>query len=224
MAVFLAARAVIGAGSAMTLIQRARAQVTAISLAAAVVISSSLLALCVPPANPMVQMAHSALLGLGGLPIAFAGIFVVIGLAVVWARVWPRGASPIAYAGRLSLAIFVGHIVFASGSRIALEQIGVNDPSIQFVVGVTVGVLRSIVLFRASVKVNASWLFPARTAYLAAQVDVACPVTGDLTQAGRPKWTRIGSAWWRPIRVGHAQAPRVSGRECRRRFIPTSGR
>ncbi|KQQ05906.1 MULTISPECIES: acyltransferase family protein [unclassified Rathayibacter] len=96
-----------------------------------------------------------------GVVATCAGIVFV--LAVAW--LIARYASPVAafasLLGRRSLEIFLGHILFASGSRIVLDALGVTSVAVYIVVGVAVGIAGPVVLIRVLDKMRFPWLFAA---------------------------------------------------------------
>ncbi|MCS3842582.1 acyltransferase [Microbacterium sp. AK031] len=95
-----------------------------------------------------------------GVVASTAGLFAVLGLARVLAPV-PVVARPLSYIGRESMTIFVAHIIFASGSRIVLSRIGVDDPTVQVIAGTLIGVVGPLALHWVALRVHCAWLFDA---------------------------------------------------------------
>lgn len=70
---------------------------------------------------------------------------------------------PLAYVGSASMAIFVAHIVFASGTRVILSQVGIDSLSLMVLGGTLMGVLGPLVLQYIAPKVKMDWLFALPT-------------------------------------------------------------
>lgn len=95
-----------------------------------------------------------------GVVASTAGLFAVLGLSRLLAPV-PIVARPFSYIGRESMTIFVAHIIFASGSRIILSRIGVDDLAVQAIAGTLIGVVGPLALHWVALRVHCGWLFDA---------------------------------------------------------------
>lgn len=87
------------------------------------------------------------------------GLVAVLAISRVLARTVVSGA--LAFVGRQTMAVFLVHIMFASGTRIALERVGIDDVVLQVVLGTLAGVCGSIAVGLAAAKLRAGWLFAA---------------------------------------------------------------
>lgn len=92
-----------------------------------------------------------------GMAAVLCGIVVTIGIAVLVASLPLLGAS-LERIGRLTLPVFLAHIVFAAGARIVLQVIDV-PPGIVLVVASVVGVAGPVVLARVAPLTRLGWLF-----------------------------------------------------------------
>lgn len=61
--------------------------------------------------------------------------------------------------GELSMPIYLAHIIFASGLRIVLVKLGIDDPSIHVLLGTLVGLVGPIALFYVSKTLRFNSLF-----------------------------------------------------------------
>lgn len=95
-----------------------------------------------------------------GVVASTAGLFAVLGLSRLLAPV-PVVARPLSYIGQESMTIFVAHIIFASGSRIVLSRIGVDDLAVQVITGTLIGVVGPLALHWTARRVRCTWLFDA---------------------------------------------------------------
>ncbi|RYB92380.1 acyltransferase [Nocardioides glacieisoli] len=80
---------------------------------------------------------------------------------LAWASLLARTRASAAFGavGRRSLEIFLAHIVVASGTRIALLQIGVDTLAVHLVVGVALGVFVPMALAVAADRLGWQWVF-----------------------------------------------------------------
>ena len=70
-----------------------------------------------------------------------------------------RGAGGVAYLGRHSLEIFLVHITAASGSRIVLTRLGLDQPALLAVLGVLAGLVGPVLLLLVARRLRLRWLF-----------------------------------------------------------------
>ncbi|SEJ40241.1 acyltransferase family protein [Demequina mangrovi] len=71
-----------------------------------------------------------------------------------------RGVA-LAYIGARSMAVFLGHIVFAVGARAALLALEVHSLPVLVVVSVSVGVVGPLLLYSIADRLRVAWLFRA---------------------------------------------------------------
>lgn len=95
-----------------------------------------------------------------GAVASTAGLVAVLMIARVLARFTPA-ARAVAYLGRESMAIFVAHIIFASGARILLMRVGVDGLAVQAILGTAVGVAGPLILLWCARRIRWTWLFEA---------------------------------------------------------------
>ena len=97
---------------------------------------------------------------LGSVVAGVAGVLgavaATLSVSVLIARLGSPGAA-LAYAGRLSLQIFLAHVVFTAGTRVVLVHVGVVDPITHVAVATAVGIAAPLVLVRVSR--GLPWLF-----------------------------------------------------------------
>lgn len=98
--------------------------------------------------------AYSVLLGLIGSTAGLAGVLAVSALISK-----TRGSEVIALLGRKSLVIFVAHIVFASGCRILLTRLGLENLYLQALIGTVAGITGPLVLNAIAERAHGQWLF-----------------------------------------------------------------
>lgn len=95
--------------------------------------------------------------------IALGVVATLIGLTVLLAVSKQLGRTPVgaplSFVGRHSMEIFLAHIIAASGSRIVLTQLGIDDPGVLIGVGVVAGVAAPLVLWWAAQRLPLGWLF-----------------------------------------------------------------
>lgn len=89
-----------------------------------------------------------------GLAATLCGLIVTLALAL--ARL-PRGGAGLAFLGQQSLPIYLAHIVFAAGTRVLLQRLGVDHFVLVAALATLVGVAGPIVLVR--LPTATSWLF-----------------------------------------------------------------
>lgn len=75
----------------------------------------------------------------------------------------PGLRAVIAGVGLRSMAVFVAHIIFAAGARIALARAGVDHLTPHVILGTLAGVVGPLALHAVAARVGASWLFDAPT-------------------------------------------------------------
>lgn len=93
-----------------------------------------------------------------GIAVSTLATLGVLCLAELLARTPLR--ESLCYVGAHSLPIFLAHILFASGTRIALQLMGVGNPWAHMFLGVAAGLLGSLALVVASHRMPlARWLF-----------------------------------------------------------------
>ena len=92
-----------------------------------------------------------------GLVGCAAGTTAALAVAALLVRT-PLSA-PVALIGRRSLEIFLAHIVVSSGTRILLQQAGVDDPWVHIVAGTTLGVVVPIAAAVVAERLQWSWVF-----------------------------------------------------------------
>lgn len=98
------------------------------------------------PTTQSVRTVPSVALGVVLVAVALVG---TISLAVVASR-WPRASGWVAYVGRQSLPVYLGHIVVTAGTRVLLLRAGVTAPAVHLVLSATLGVSLPLLLERAT--------------------------------------------------------------------------
>ena len=78
------------------------------------------------------------------LPLTIAGICLIIGISALIAKT--RFSNRLAQIGRLSMVIFLTHIIFTAGTRITLKKIGVDGISINLILGTFAGMILPMIL------------------------------------------------------------------------------
>jgi fucose 4-O-acetylase-like acetyltransferase len=63
--------------------------------------------------------------------------------------------------GERSLAIFLGHIIFAATTRIVLSKLGVTNIWLQLAIGTSIGIAAPLTLHHFAERLRLSWLFAA---------------------------------------------------------------
>lgn len=106
-----------------------------------------------PTVTDGARSVSSIALGVAG---SVAGVAAVVTVAALAAR-WRAVAGGLAAVGRQSLAIYLAHIIFAAGTREALEAVGYEDFVVVMVLATIVGVVGPLVLERFTRPVP--WLF-----------------------------------------------------------------
>jgi len=92
--------------------------------------------------------------GAAAIPAALAGSLAALALALL-----PRGTPQrwLRTLGRSSMAIFVLHVMFVAGTRIALHKwLGLDDPRVILPLAMAMGVLGPLLLRSLAVRLNAS--------------------------------------------------------------------
>jgi fucose 4-O-acetylase-like acetyltransferase len=84
---------------------------------------------------------------------------VAMSAAVLLVARAARSWGFLAYCGRRSLDIYLGHIIMASGSRIVLMMFGVHSVAVLVAAGVTAGVLGPLLASVALRRVGLAWVF-----------------------------------------------------------------
>ncbi len=96
---------------------------------------------------------------LGGIALGIlcscAAVAGVMALSVLLARIRP--GAPLATLGRLSLQVYLAHIIFAAGTRVVLARLGVVQPAVHLVAGTVAGIAGALLLERLTRSVP--WLF-----------------------------------------------------------------
>lgn len=102
-----------------------------------------------------------------GVVASTAGVVGVLAVSRVIARVpWVAWLSKL---GEKSMVIFVAHIVFTSGTRIVLNAAGVDNLTLQAVVGTAVGILGPLTLGTLAPRFRIAWLFELPTGWTPAR-------------------------------------------------------
>lgn len=125
--------------------------------AAAVFLWLSLSGVATPPT--IGGAGRTPLSVLAGVVASTAGLVLVMTVSRGLAR-GPAGAV-LAFVGKQSLVVFVAHIVFASGTRAALDVAGVDALGLQVAAGTAVGTAGPLALFWVARRVRMAWLFEA---------------------------------------------------------------
>lgn len=98
-----------------------------------------------------------------GIVSVLAGVWAVLGAlaaALAVSTLLGRQGIPgavLAYPGRLSLQIYLAHVVFTAGTRVVLVRIGIVDPATHLALGTAAGIAGPLVLER--VTRGLPWLF-----------------------------------------------------------------
>lgn len=144
----------------IVVVRRVPIWLTAVAVLAlgAVTVVCGLSGLATPPTTGgSTRTVVTVALGVAG---STAGLFAVLGLSRL-AGLVPVLARPLSFAGRESMTIFVAHIIFASGARIVLSRLGVEDLAVQAGVGTLIGVVGPLALHWVARRVRCAWLFDA---------------------------------------------------------------
>jgi uncharacterized membrane protein YcfT len=98
-------------------------------------------------------LANSTTALLGGAAGALA--FVICGKAT-----FGEGRAPywLLTLGRHSMPIYVAHVIFAAGARVALSALGTQNIAIHFAAGAAAGIVGPLVLYSAAKKLRADAL------------------------------------------------------------------
>lgn len=121
----------------------------------------------------------SVALGAGGSLGALIGVLAV---SVVVAR-QPSLSGWLATLGRLSLQVYLAHILFTAGTRIVLVRLGIVDVGVHLTVGVAAGVVGPLLLERATRPVP--WLFAPPSGWR--HVERVWDDRGPPASGGRPR-------------------------------------
>lgn len=117
-----------------------------------------LLLLATPAAPPTYQSSDWSILKASlGAAASATGVVFVLALSATLAPT--RVGAGIALLGRNSLAIFLAHIVAASGTRVALNAAGVEDATVHLVLGSAAGIVLPLVLVVVARRPILTWLF-----------------------------------------------------------------
>lgn len=92
-----------------------------------------------------------------GMVGSLAALVAVWGVSLLLARA--RSGGWLGYIGRLSLQIYLAHILFTAGTRIVLVHFGVLDVGVHLFLGVVTGVVGPLLLERVTRPIP--WLFAA---------------------------------------------------------------
>jgi fucose 4-O-acetylase-like acetyltransferase len=97
---------------------------------------------------------------LGGVA-SCSGVAGVLMVACLGARPEGRCGRWVAVCGRLSLPVFLAHVLFTGSFRIMAERCGVADPLFHFAGGIFAGVVGPLVLVGVARRFRLTWLFAA---------------------------------------------------------------
>lgn len=89
---------------------------------------------------------------------ACAGVVGVIGVAVVLER-RSRLRGPLSYFGQHTLPVYLAHVLFAAGMRVALLAMGITSPIVHLVLGIAAGVLAPLALAAVIRRIGWGFLF-----------------------------------------------------------------
>lgn len=87
-----------------------------------------------------------------------AGLVSVLTACALAAR-FRFGFGWMAFVGRRSLEVFLVHIIAASGTRIVLEKLGVEDPAVHIAAGMVGGIVGALLLWWVLARMGFIWLF-----------------------------------------------------------------
>ncbi|MBB1513204.1 hypothetical protein H5399_12750 [Tessaracoccus sp. MC1627] len=117
-----------------------------------------------------------------GLVSVLAGVAGVLGAlaatlaaSILLARLQTSGGV-LGYPGRLSHQIYLSHVIFTAGTRVALVRIGIVDPATHLALGTAAGIAGPLVL--EQVTRGLPWLFAPPCATRRAATTVAGPRHG----------------------------------------------
>lgn len=132
---------------------------TALGIAAvgAAAVYSGIL-LWTPAIPPTVNAAWSVGGVSFGIAASAAGLAGVLALSALASRL-KSGVAWLAFAGKRSLEIFLAHIIAASGTRIVLEKLGIDDPALHIIAGLACGMIGPLLLWWLLSRVGFTWLF-----------------------------------------------------------------
>jgi fucose 4-O-acetylase-like acetyltransferase len=123
--------------------------------------------------------------GWAGRTVSSVALGVVLSVAMsaavlMFARA-ARSWGFVALCGRRSLDIYLAHIILAAGCRIILVKLGVHSPVPLTAVGLTVGVVGSLLVATALRRIGLAWVFdgPKLPARLGEERRRSHPDTGD---------------------------------------------
>lgn len=151
---FLAAGALVGLGRMSALLQR-RVLVWAAVGAFAVAV---FLVLQLLPLQPATVSGTGTLLDhLLSAVAASVGIVALLSLSAVLSKL--RWLAPLlAAVGRVTLPIYLAHVIIVAGGRVALELLGMRSPAIAFIL-VPLGVAAPCLLLWLAGRLGFTWLF-----------------------------------------------------------------
>lgn len=98
-----------------------------------------------------------------GLLASAAGVAGVLSISALFSRL-SRGFGWLTFVGKRSLEIFLAHIIAASGARIVLETLGLQDAAFHIVAGVALGIIGPLILWFVLSRMGFVWLFQRPTA------------------------------------------------------------
>lgn len=114
--------------------------------------------LVLTPALPPTVNAPWAPLGvLLGAVASSVALVAVITLSTLLSR--SNSFEWLKFVGQRSLEIFLAHVIFASGTRIALSMIGVDSQAIHLVAGVAAGTVLPMLLCLITARLRMDWVF-----------------------------------------------------------------
>lgn len=93
-----------------------------------------------------------------GFVASLAGLVGVLAISAIVGR-FSVGFAWLAFVGKRSLEIFLAHIIAASGTRIALEQMGLDDVLLHIIAGTLCGVIAPILLWMVLSRLGVTVLF-----------------------------------------------------------------
>lgn len=96
-----------------------------------------------------------------GFACSWLGVLAVLGMSILLDRIAPA-RMVLRYLGEKSLIIFLAHTLAQAGTRIALTRLGIDDGTVQLILGTVVGLVAPIVLWMLTRRI-APWLWALPT-------------------------------------------------------------
>lgn len=130
-------------------------------VAAALLVAAYVALLLLTPAVPptvagQLRTPDAVALGVLATVLSSAAVFL-LARALTFL---PALRVPLAFMGRISLEIFLAHVIAAAGTRIVLQQLGLDNTGIHLAAGTVAGLLAGILLWWLAQRWRpASWLF-----------------------------------------------------------------